>query len=127
MYVYLVTGTEATCIAQAEYDKVIQDERFPAQEEHPDCHAILSYTLEQGIHWEYIPFTPREKRQRAYETEPIIVIAFGAEPITVDEANKLWMEYSAEGDDEKTAQLSTLIANAKQEIRERYPDTEGEE
>ena len=65
---------------------------------------------------------PQERREYCYETEK--VIRWGNGLITVDEANKMWMEYMAEGNTEKTAELSALIAEAKADIRERYPDNE---
>lgn len=40
---------------------------------------------------------------------------------TVDEANRKWQEYQAEGNS-KANRLTALIANAKATIREQYPD-----
>lgn len=69
--------------------------------------------------------TPREKREQAYETERII--EYGDELITVDEANKLWYQYAAEGRSEVTDELTQKIADAKNEIRRMYPDENIEE
>ena len=41
--------------------------------------------------------------------------------LTVDEANRKWHEYQAEGNS-KANELTTMIANAKATIREQYPD-----
>ena len=41
--------------------------------------------------------------------------------LTVDEANRKLQEYQAE-DNSKAIVLTTMIANAKATIRERYPD-----
>ena len=67
----------------------------------------------------------REKRERAYETERII--EYGDEMITVDEANKLWYQYAAEGRSEVTDELTQKIAEAKNEIRRMYPEENIEE
>ena len=67
--------------------------------------------------------TPAEKRKQAYETEQIINWPENStEMITVDEANQLWLDYTAEGKDEVASKLRDLIALAKADIRERYPD-----
>ncbi len=65
--------------------------------------------------------TPQEKRELAYETDPII--EWEGSMITVDQANKVYLEYSAEGSD-KAAEIQTLIVVAKTYIRELYPDAE---
>lgn len=67
--------------------------------------------------------TPAEKRKQAYETEQIINWPENsATKITVDEANQLWLDYTAERKDEIANKLRDLIALAKADIRERYPD-----
>lgn len=86
---------------------------------YPNTHAELRYSPEKGVYWEYIPYTPRELRERAYETEK--VITFENELMTVDEANKRWQEYQAENSI-KSSELTALIAAAKAAVRERYPD-----
>lgn len=119
-YIYKINGTKAELINKTEsYDRLITAETYPAREYHENTHAVLSYNEEQGIHWEYIPYTPEELRERAYETEKLV--NFENEILTVDEANKKWQEYQAEGNS-KANELTTLIANAKATIREQYPD-----
>lgn len=97
----------------------VEQENYPAKEERPDCHAYLKWSEELGVHWEYVPIPPSEHREKAYETEHNI--EWGGEMLTVDEANKLWAAYSAEGNS-RAVDLGALIAAAKAEIRERYPD-----
>ena len=119
-YIYQINGSKAELINKTEsYDRLITSETYPAREYHENTHAVLSYNEEQGVHWEYIPFTPEELREQAYETMKII--EWQGEQITVDEANDLWMKYSAEGS-EVANTLSELIVKAKAHIRELYPD-----
>ena len=79
----------------------------------------MSYREVEGIHWEYIPYTPEELRERAYETEK--VISYEGKMLTVDGANRKCQEYQAEGNS-KANELTTMIANAKVAIRGQYPD-----
>ena len=65
--------------------------------------------------------TPAELREEAYNTEAII--PWDGEMITVTAAAQLWMYYAAENS-AKADELSALIVEAKQTIREKYPDTE---
>ena len=119
-YIYQINGTKAELIQKTEsYDRLITAETYPAREYHENAHAVLSYNEEQGIHWEYIPYTPKELRERVYETDK--VISYEGKMLTVDEANRKWQEYQAEGNS-KANELTTLIANAKATIREQYPD-----
>ena len=119
-YIYQINGTKAELINKTEsYDRLITEETYPARVDHPNTHAVLSYNEEQGIHWEYIPYTPEELRERAYETDK--VISYEGKMLTVDEANRKWQEYQAEGNS-KANELTTMIANAKATIREQYPD-----
>lgn len=119
-YIYQINGTKAELINKTEsYDRLITAETYPAREYHENTHAVLSYNEEQGIHWEYIPFTNAELRERAYETEKLV--NFENEILTVDEANKKWQEYQAEGNT-KATELTVLISAAKNRIREQYPD-----
>lgn len=67
--------------------------------------------------------TPAEHREKAYNTEKII--EFNGSNITVTEAATLWQYYAAEGSD-KAAELTALIAEAKETIRAKYPDAESE-
>ncbi len=122
-YIYKINGTTAELIDRAEaYDSLITSDTFPAREYHENTHAVLSYSEEAGVHWEYIPFTPAELREKAYETEKLI--EWDGNMLTVDEANKMFLRYDAEGYTEKSAALTTLIAHAKAEIRARYADVE---
>lgn len=122
MYIYTVKDNKAVLLGQqSSYDQLIEQETYPARVDHPNTHAVLSYSEAEGIHWEYIPFTPEELRERAYETEK--VISYEGVMLTVDEANRKWQEYQAEGNS-KANELTTLIANAKAAIREQYPDEE---
>ena len=120
MYIYTIKDNNATLLGQqGSYDQLIEQETYPARVDHPNTHAVLSYSDADGIHWEYIPFTPEELRERAYETDK--VISYEGKMLTVDEANRKWQEYQAEGNS-KANELTTLIANAKATIREQYPD-----
>ena len=120
MYIYTIKDNKATLLGQqGSYDQLIEQETYPARVDHPNTHAVLSYSDADGIHWEYIPFTPEELRERAYETDK--VISYEGKMLTVDEANRKWQEYQAEGNS-KANELTTMIANAKATIREQYPD-----
>ena len=121
MYIYTTTGNKATLISQqSNYDQIITQETYPARIDTPNTKAVLSYNEIDGIHWEYIPLTPTELRERAYETVKCITYENGQ--LTVDEANKKWQEYQAEGS-EKSTELTQLIHTAKENIRNQYPDT----
>ena len=52
---------------------------------------------------------------------PVGICHRGGKMLTVDEANRKWQEYQAEGNS-KANELTTMIANAKATIREQYPD-----
>lgn len=120
MYIYTIKGDKAVLLGQqSSYDQLIEQETYPARVDHPNAHAVLSYSEAEGIHWEYIPYTPEELRERAYETDK--VISYEGKMLTVDEANRKWQEYQAEGNS-KANELTTMIANAKATIREQYPD-----
>ena len=122
MYIYTIKDNKATLLGQqGSYDQLIEQEPYPAQVDHPNTHAVLSYSETEGIHWEYIPYIPKELRERVYETEKII--SYEDDMLTVDEANRKWQEYQAEGNS-KANELTTLIANAKAMIRGQYPDAE---
>lgn len=66
--------------------------------------------------------TPKERRERTYETEPLI--EYDGDMITVDDANKLFLQYSAEGNTQKYMDLQILIGRAKADVRARFPDGE---
>ena len=65
--------------------------------------------------------TPAQQREQAYNTQPII--EWDGEVLTVTQAATKWQYYAAEGS-EKANELQVLIADAKQTIREQYPDEE---
>ena len=120
MYIYTIKDNKATLLGrQGSYDQLIEQETYPARVDHPKTHAVLSYSEADGIHWEYIPYTPKELREHVYETEKII--SYDGDMLTVDEANRKWQEYQAESNS-KANELTRLIANAKATIREQYPD-----
>ena len=122
MYIYTIKDNKAVLLGQqSSYDQLIEQETYPAQVDHPNTHAVLSYSETEGIHWKYIPYIPKELRERIYETEKII--SYEDDMLTVDEANRKWQEYQAEGNS-KANELTTLIANAKAMIRGQYPDAE---
>ena len=64
--------------------------------------------------------TPTEQRERAYDTE--LCVVWGSDMLTVTQAAQQWVYYAAEGRTDKTGTLTALIAAAKAEIREKYPD-----
>lgn len=68
--------------------------------------------------------TSVEKRENAYETEAII--EWQGDNITVDDGNKLWQAYTAEGKVATAQELTEKIAEAKAHIREIYPNKEQE-
>ena len=120
MYIYTIKDNKATLLGrQGSYDQLIEQETYPARVDHPNTHAVLSYNEADGIHWEYIPYTPKELREHVYETEKII--SYDGDMLTVDEANRKWQEYQAESNS-KANELTRLIANAKATIRVQYPD-----
>ena len=120
MYIYTIKDNKAVLLGQqSSYDQLIEQETYPARVDHPNTHADLSYSEAEGIHWEYIPYSPEKLRERAYETDK--VISYEGKMLTVDEANRKWQEYQAEGNS-KANELTTMIANAKVAIRQQYPD-----
>ena len=84
------------------------------------------YNPETGVFNEPVaetePITPAQQREEAYNTQA--VIEWGGDMLTVTQAAQLWQYYAAEGDFEKTDELTGQIAAAKQMIREQYPDAE---
>lgn len=119
-FIFKIEDNKAELIKQApRVDQVITQDTYPAMEFHENTHAELVWTEEEGIHWIYIPYTPAEKREKAYRTEKIV--EWDGRLLTIDEANDMWVKYDAEGNT-KAAALTILIAEAKAEIRERYPD-----
>lgn len=120
MYIYTIKDNKVILLGkQNDYDQLIEQETYPARIDHPNTHAVLSYSEAEGIHWEYIPYTQKELREYTYETKK--TISYDGDMLTVDEANRKWQEHQAEGNS-KANELTTLIANAKATIREQYPD-----
>lgn len=68
-----------------------------------------------------IVLTPAQQREKAYNEERLI--EWGGDTLTVTEAATLWQYYAAEGS-EKAQTLTGLIVEAKETIREKYPDVE---
>ena len=83
---------------------------------------LTNISLPQPVAPEPQVLSPRERREQAYETEPLI--AYDGDMITVDEANKLFLQYSAEGNTQKYMDLQILIGRAKAAVRARFPDGE---
>lgn len=71
-----------------------------------------------------VPPIPAQLREEAYNTQSII--EWHGEMLTVTQAAQLWQYYAAEGNTEKTDELTALIATAKADIRCQYPDEETE-
>ena len=97
--------------------KVMQFDELPE-----DCKPnYWIYNAESGdLELRYT--TGAEKRENAYEVDPII--EWYDSQITVDDANKLWQAYTAEGKVDIAKELTEKIANAKTEISKMYPDEE---
>lgn len=70
-----------------------------------------------------IPSTPAQQREVAYNSQALI--EWDGEMLTVTQAATMWQYYAAEGS-EKANELQTLIATAKQNIREQFPEKEVE-
>ena len=83
--------------------------------------ALALTNVPEAPEEEVVELSPAEQREAAYNTEAII--EWDGEMITVTQAAQLWQYYAAEGN-EKAGELTALIAEAKQTIREKYPDEE---
>ena len=79
--------------------------------------AYQAYLAEHPVN----QLTPAERRETSYNTEAII--PWAGELLTVTAAAQLWQYYAAEGSG-KAEELQALIAQAKAEIRAKYPDEE---
>ena len=66
--------------------------------------------------------TAAQLRENEYNTKK--VVEWDSAVITVTEASQKWQYYAAEGNTEKASKLTELIAEAKANIREQYPDEE---
>ena len=89
--------------------KKIQTNNLTGESEIIDILDIEQYTPTQTV---------SEKRQQAFTYDPCVL--WGIEPITVDEANKLFAYYKAEDDEVRATQLQVLIKAEKDRIRELY-------
>ena len=66
--------------------------------------------------------TPTQLREQYYNTQPII--KWDGSMLTVTQAAQKWAYYASEGNTTKTVELTALIAEAKETIRNMYPDKE---
>ena len=125
-YLYTIEDGKAKLITSIDEQsqQVHIQETYPAQEYRDGYTSFLAYNEEQGVHWEFKKRPAAELREQAYRT--IKIIRYGEQFLTVDEANKMWLEYQAEGS-AKAIEISTLISNAKSFIRTSYPDEVVEE
>lgn len=101
--------------------------KIPAELELPDSFPFVDIEVQDNvvisIASREVPDdrTPAEKRKEAYETMPII--EFEDKMMTVDEATELFYAYAIDEGHEAVAQeLRGLINDAKQKIREMFPD-----
>lgn len=120
-YIYTVKDGQAkllTALDEGAENLHIQD-TMPAKEYKEGYESYLTYDDANGVHWGFKRLSGVKLREKAYQTRK--VIRYNDELITVDEANKLWLEYQAEGS-EKAVIISSLIAEAKANIRKMYPD-----
>jgi len=68
-----------------------------------------------------VPYTPAELRELAYETHKCV--EFEGQMLTVDEAEKKFWQYYPDNSKSSIAEeLRTLISDAKDDIRQEYPD-----
>lgn len=65
--------------------------------------------------------TAAELRERTYGNNTLIT--WQEESITVDQANQIYLQYSAEGSS-RAEEIQGLIIEAKNHVREMYPDEE---
>lgn len=73
-----------------------------------------------------IPYTAKEARELAYET--LKLIEFDGQLLSVDEAGvQFWHYYPDTSQSETAEELRSKISEAKDRIREMYPDPEVEE
>lgn len=73
-----------------------------------------------------IPYTAKEEREHAYET--LALIPFDGKTMTVDEAATMfWHYYPDNSQAEIAEELKNKISEAKDRIREMYPDDNTEE
>ncbi len=70
---------------------------------------------------------PIEQREKAYETlryrlDETELLFWDSSALTVDEGNKICLNYLAEGNTEQVAAIQVLISEAKAYIRGLYPE-----
>jgi hypothetical protein len=115
-----VTKQRDTGMVDEDGDPIMEDytemETVTEQREY----AMMTVTdMTEGTLPDAPTLSPAQQREAAYNTAKIIPWEGGN--ITVTEAAQLWQYYAAEGNP-KAEELTALIAKAKTEIRERYPD-----
>ena len=104
-------------------DSIVIPDTFPFVNIEVDGHVVTNITA--GIIPEPEPkpeTTPAQQRENAYNTKPCV--AWDDTMLTVTEASQKWQYYAAEGNTTKTDELTALIAEAKETIRNLYPDKE---
>lgn len=65
------------------------------------------------------PVVSAQQREQEYRSNPLI--EWQGENITVDQANTVYLQYSAEGSP-KAIEIQGLIVDAKESIRQMYPE-----
>lgn len=106
-------GTELRTDAVADWQRVYAE----------GSTLVLSNLPEPGPTLEPPEPSAAELRERAYDSEALIVWPAGGENhITVTEAARLWTYYTSEGDAATATVLTEEIARAKGVIRGRFPD-----
>lgn len=122
-YLYTIEDGKAKLITSIDEQsqQVHIQETYPAQEYRDGYTSYLAYDEQRGVYWDFVKRPASELREQAYRTRKLV--KYGDQILTVDEANKLWLEYQAEGSP-KALEISILITNAKTFIRASYPDEE---
>ena len=109
---------------------MVDEDGNPIMEEYTEMETVTeqqTYTtmtvtaMTEGTLPDTPTLSPAEQREEAYNTSRIIPWDGGY--ITVTEAAQLWQYYAAEGNP-KAEELTALIATAKAEIREQFPEVE---
>lgn len=115
-----VTKQRDTGMVDEDGNPIMEDYTELEWVKEPQQYSMMTVTaMTEGTLPEEPTLTPAEQREAAYNTAKIIPWEGGT--ITVTEAAQLWQYYAAEGNP-KAEQLQALIAAAKAEIREEYPD-----
>ncbi len=127
MFYVEITDNKITCKGQGGFKTESQVE--VTEEIYNDLTSLpAEYTEADGeiVSVEPLPLlepdlTPAQQREHEYETNPLV--EWEGENITVDQANLVYLQYLAEGS-QKAEEIQTLIATAKESIRQMYPDEE---